>query len=62
MKKETGLTLTKESIANEGIEIKVTQKEEIKCLKDKLVSLPKSEQMKILDTVETFDKWIEENL
>lgn len=32
MKKETGLTLTKESIANEGIEIKVTQSDVIDAL------------------------------
>jgi hypothetical protein len=37
-------------------------REEIRILKNKLISLSKEEQMKILNTVESFDKWIEENL
>ena len=37
-------------------------REDIIKLKNKLISLSKEQQFKILDSVETFDKWIEENL
>ena len=37
-------------------------KEAIEILKNKLILLPKDEKIKILESVETFDMWIEENI